>query len=210
MLRTPTPLQSCLTHNILRQHSYFARLGNAMIWHDLPSALETMIESKRLKDASWAWATIWPDSTDGMDLLEHYTTLAESTKKFDDPFSFLLFVPGNKFIILNAFNSDEFMSCIRKTTFFEKGPAPLLQMLRPFQQQMVTVHPLGKVTHPPRNRLLTACLKKFADFESMAVMTAVFWRILTFEMVLYNSGSNQVDISASESEGWGKETTKPM
>ncbi|KAF8190291.1 hypothetical protein K438DRAFT_1831740, partial [Mycena galopus ATCC 62051] len=123
------------------QYSYFARSGNAMIWHNLPSALETMIESKRSKDAScvptqlslgWqgAWAAIWPDGTDGVDLLGHYTTLAESMKKFDDPLSF---------ITLNAFNPDEFISCFGKTTFLDKGPAPLLKMFRPFQQQMANM-----------------------------------------------------------------------
>ncbi|KAJ6489760.1 hypothetical protein C8R45DRAFT_991726 [Mycena sanguinolenta] len=95
------------------QYSYVAKSANEILWHNLPADLETLIQSKQSKDPSclptqvtlgWrgAWAAIWPDGTNSMNLLEHYPTLEEHMVKNSDQ--------SLSFITLSAFQPDQFIS----------------------------------------------------------------------------------------------------
>ncbi|KAF7345215.1 hypothetical protein MSAN_01898100 [Mycena sanguinolenta] len=119
------------------QYSYVAKSANHIIWHNLPTDLETLIQSKRSKDPSclpaqvtlgWrgAWAAIWPDGTHGMDLQGHYPMLEENMRNSDQPLSF---------IALDPFQPDQFISYFGKIGLVNKGPVSLLEMLQVYQQQ---------------------------------------------------------------------------
>ncbi|KAJ7264077.1 hypothetical protein B0H12DRAFT_273111 [Mycena haematopus] len=119
------------------QYSYVAKSGNDIIWHNLPSDLETMIQSKRSTDPfctptqitlGWrgAWAAIWPDGTNGMNLLGHYPVLEESPKRFGQPLSF---------ITLNAFQPNQFICYFGETGLCNNASTSLLEMLHVYQQQ---------------------------------------------------------------------------
>ncbi|KAJ6524950.1 hypothetical protein B0H19DRAFT_1276317 [Mycena capillaripes] len=121
------------------QYSYVAKSANEIIWHNLPSDLETLIQSKRSRDPSclptqvtlgWrgAWAAIWPDGTNDMNLVGHYPALAESMKNSNQPLSF---------ITLNAFQPNQFISYFGKINLHHQGPASLLEMLHVYAQQRI-------------------------------------------------------------------------
>jgi len=119
------------------QYSFVAKSANDIIWHNLPSDLEALIQSKRSKDSfclptqvtlgyRGAWAAIWPDNTHHMNLLGHYPALEEGMKTFDEPLSF---------IILDAFQPNQFISYFGKVGLLNQGPTALLEKLDVYQQQ---------------------------------------------------------------------------
>ncbi|KAJ6523106.1 hypothetical protein DFH09DRAFT_1096790 [Mycena vulgaris] len=121
------------------QYSYVAKSANDIIWHNLPSDLEILIQSKRSRDPSclptqvtlgWrgAWAAIWPDGTNDMNLVGHYPALAENMKNSNQPLSF---------ITLNAFQPNYFISYFGKIELRHRGPASLLEMLHVYEQQRI-------------------------------------------------------------------------